>query len=135
MDVLNDAWVDQLDMRRLFAWAVFETYRRYTDDFNARDPLASSQDAGFDAFLQSCGFHTLDVTPCADGRLAHVVRYVLRLPQSAVRRKSHAGATFDIEDNIQKWTKVEMLRHREATPNEASEPTHYLKTVVYHLAR
>ena len=134
MDVLNDAWVDQLDMRRLFAWAVFETYRRYTDDFNARDPLASSQDAGFDAFLQSCGFHTLDVTPCADGRLAHVVRYVLRLPQSAVRRKSHAGATFDIEDNIQKWTKVEMLRHREATPNEASEPTHYLKTVVYHFS-
>jgi carboxysome shell carbonic anhydrase len=76
----------------------------------------------------------LDVTPCADGRLAHVIRYVLRLPQSAVRRKSYAGATFDVEDSIQKWTKVEMLRHREAKPNSADEPTHYLKVVAYHFS-
>ncbi|MGA0937185.1 MAG: carboxysome shell carbonic anhydrase [Sedimenticolaceae bacterium] len=133
-DALEDAWVDQLDMRRLFAWAVFETYRRYCDDFYSQNPLASSDDDDFDAFLQSCGFHTLDVTPCADGRLAHVIRYVLRLPQSAVRRKSYAGATFDVEDSIQKWTKVEMLRHREAKPNSADEPTHYLKVVAYHFS-
>ena len=72
--ILDDAWVDQLDMRELFAWCVFQTYRRYCDDFFQADPLATAADEGFEAFLQECGFHTLDITPCADGRLAHLVR-------------------------------------------------------------
>ena len=130
--ILDDAWVDQLDMRELFAWCVFQTYRRYCDDFFQADPLATAADEGFEAFLQACGFHTLDITPCADGRLAHLVRYVLRLPQSVVRRKSYAGALFDIEDSIQKWVEVEMLRFREGRPNTADAPTRYLKAVVYH---
>ena len=29
--LLEDAWVDQLDMRSLFAWSLFETYRRFSD--------------------------------------------------------------------------------------------------------
>ena len=132
LDTLQDAWVEQLDMRRLFAWCVFQTYRRYCDDFYAHAPLAARDDASFDEFLQSCGFHTLDITPCADGRLAHLIRYVLRMPQAAVRRKSYAGATFDIEDSIQKWIKVEMLRFREGKPNTADAPTRYLKVVAYH---
>jgi carboxysome shell carbonic anhydrase len=132
LDTLQDAWVEQLDMRRLFAWSVFQTYRRYCDDFYANAPLAARDDASFDEFLQSCGFHTLDITPCADGRLAHLIRYVLRMPQAAVRRKSYAGATFDIEDSIQKWIKVEMLRYREGKPNTADAPTRYLKVVAYH---
>lgn len=130
--ILEDAWVGQLDMKSLFAWCVFETYRRYCDDFYTKHPLALEADSDFDAFLQECGFHTLDITPCADGRLAHLVRYVLRLPQSAVRRKSYAGALFDIEDSVQKWVEVEMLRYREGRPNTADAPTRYLKTVAYH---
>ena len=131
-DILADAWVEQLDMRRLFAWCVFATYRRYCDEFFGADPLAADNAGEFDAFLQSCGFHTLDISPCADGRLAHVSRYVLRLPHRAVRRKSYAGALFDIEDSLQKWVEVEMLRFREGRPNTADEPTRYLKAVVYH---
>ena len=131
-DILQDAWVEQLDMRRLFAWCVFSTYKRFCDDYYLNDPLASQDAAGFDEFLQACGFHTLDISPCADGRLAHVVRYVLRLPQEAVRRKSYAGALFDIEDSIQKWIKVELGRFREGQPNTADEPTRYLKAVIYH---
>ena len=135
--VLADAWVEQLDMRRLFAWSVFETYRRYCDDFFTADPLRASgsgptDEAGFTAFLQDCGFHTLDVSPCADGRLAHVIRYVLRLPYRQVRRKSYAGAMFDIEDSLEKWIETEMLRYREGRPNTADAPTRYLKAVVYH---
>lgn len=133
-EILADAWVEQLDMRRLFAWCVFETYRRYCDDFFGQDPLASDSGGEFAAFLQDCGFHTLDVSPCADGRLAHVIRYVLRLPQDQVRRKSYAGATFDVEDSIQKWVEVEMLRYREGRPNLADAPTRYLKTVIYHFS-
>ena len=135
--ILADAWVEQLDMRRLFAWCVFETYRRYCDDFFTADPLrstgsGSTDEAGFTAFLQECGFHTLDVSPCADGRLAHVIRYVLRLPYRQVRRKSYAGALFDIEDSLEKWVETEMLRYREGRPNTADAPTRYLKAVVYH---
>ena len=131
-DILADAWVEQLDMRRLFAWCVFSTYRRFCDGYYRNDPLASRDDEGFDAFLQACGFHTLDISPCADGRLAHLVRYVLRLPQQSVRRKSYAGALFDIEDSIQKWTEVELARFREGRPNTADAATRYLKVVTYH---
>jgi carboxysome shell carbonic anhydrase len=133
-DILADAWVEQLDMRRLFAWCVFATYRRFCDEFFTTDPLSVGDGGDFDAFLQSCGFHTLDISPCADGRLAHVIRYVLRLPHRAVRRKSYAGAMFDIEDSIQKWVETEMLRFREGRPNTADAPTRYLKVVVYHFS-
>jgi len=131
-DILADAWVEQLDMRRLFAWCVFSTYRRFCDDYYRNDPLADRDDEGFDAFMQACGFHTVDISPCADGRLAHLVRYVLRLPQRAVRRKSYAGALFDVEDSVQKWTEVELARFREGKPNSADAPTRYLKVVAYH---
>ncbi len=132
-DILADAWVDQLDMRRLFAWSVFETYHRFCDDFFATDPLNLAEDE-FQNFLMQCGFHTLDISPCADGRLAHVIRYVLRLPYRAVRRKSYAGALFDIKDSLEKWTETELMRFREGKPNTAEEPTRYLKTVVYHFS-
>lgn len=131
-DILADAWVTQLDLRRLFAWCVFSTYRSYCDDYYRNDPLAVCEDEDFDEFLQACGFHTLDISPCADGRLAHLVRYVLRLPQQAVRRKSYAGALFDIEDSIRKWTEVELARFREGRPNHADAPTRYLKAASYH---
>jgi carboxysome shell carbonic anhydrase len=129
---LEDAWVEQLDMRRLFAWCVFETYQRFCDDFFNNDPLASGNDSNFKSMLQECGFHTLDVSPCADGRLAHVIRYVMRLPYREVRRKSYAGAMFDIEDSIDKWVETELLRFREGQPNTADLATRYLKTVIYH---
>jgi carboxysome shell carbonic anhydrase len=131
-DVLEGAWVEQLDMRRLFAFCVFKTYKRFCDDFFRNDPLASADADGFDEFLQACGFHTLDISPCADGRLAHVVRYVMRLPHRAVRRKSYAGALFDIDNSLEKWVETEMLRYREGRPNLADAPTRYLKTLVYH---
>ena len=130
--LLDNAWVDQLDMRSLFAWCVFETYHRFSDDVFSRDPLDSSNDEAFQALLQECGFHTLDVSPCADGRLAHVIRYVLRLPYKAVRRRSYAGAMFDIDDSMNKWTRTELMRFREGVPNTADAPTRYLKAVVYH---
>ncbi|MET0049568.1 MAG: carboxysome shell carbonic anhydrase [Candidatus Thiodiazotropha sp.] len=132
--ILTDAWIEQLDMKRLFAWCVFATYRRFCDDFFTRDPLATEDAHSFEGFLQTCGFHTLDISPCADGRLAHLIRYVLRLPHRSVRRKSYAGAMFDIDDSIQKWVETEMLRFREGRPNTADAPTRYLKLVAYHFS-
>lgn len=132
-DILADAWVTQLDMRRLFAWCVFQTYQRFCDDFFANG-LLSRLETEFQTFLIDCGFHTLDISPCADGRLAHVISYVLRLPHKAVRRKSYAGAMFDIEDSIEKWTETELQRFREGKPTTSDMPTRYLKAVVYHFS-
>ena len=131
-EILADAWVEQLDMRRLFAWCLFQTYRRFCDEFFTADTLGARDDDGFQGLLQECGFHLLDVSPCADGRLAHVIRYVFRLPFRVVRRKSYAGALFDIQDSLDKWTETELLRYREGRPNAADAPTRYLKAVVYH---
>jgi carboxysome shell carbonic anhydrase len=111
---------------------VFETYQRFSDEFFSGNQLIDDKD--FQSFLIDCGFHTLDVSPCADGRLAHVISYVLRLPYREVRRKSYAGAMFDIEASLAKWTETEFLRFREGRPNTADEPTRYLKTVVYHFS-
>lgn len=131
--LLSNAWVEQLDMRSLFAWSVFETYHRFCDEVFTRDPLGqSARDADFQSFIQQCGFHLVDVSPCADGRLAHVIRYVLRMPYKEVRRRSYAGSMFDIEDSLEKWVRTELLRFREGKPNTSDAATRYLKTVVYH---
>ena len=131
-EFLQDSWIKSLDIGRLYAWCVFETFRVMSDEFFDEKPLASSEGDDFQRFIEECGFHTLDVSPCADGRLAHVIRYVLRLPYKIVRRKSYAGAMFDVEDSLQKWVETEMLRYREARPNPADANTRYLKVAVYH---
>ena len=125
-------------MRTLFAWCVFEAYEQTSLRFFNDDPLAAaagSADAqAFEAFLLDCGFHLLDVTPCADGRLAHAIAYGLRLPFSSVRRRSHAGALFDVENTVNRWVKTEHRRYREGLPNPAHADTRYLKVVVYHFS-
>jgi len=136
--VLETAWTSQLDMRTLFAWCVFEAYEQASLSFFNDDPLAaqagSAEAEAFNTFLLECGFHLLDVTPCADGRLAHAIAYALRLPFSSVRRRSHAGAMFDVENTVDRWVKTEHRRYREGLPNPAHADTRYLKTVVYHFS-
>ena len=138
LPILERAWVSQLDMRTLFAWCVFETYEQTSASFFEDDPLdgkaGSPAAEAFDAFLLECGFHLLDVTPCADGRLAHAIAYALRLPFSSVRRRPHAGALFDVENTVNRWVKTEHRRYREALPNPAHANTRYLKVVLYHFS-
>ncbi len=138
LHVLEKAWVSPLDMRALFAWCVFRAYQQCSDDFFNSDPLNGAQESvealEFQSFLMDCGFHLLDVTPCSDGRLAHSIAYVLRIPFSAVRRRSHAGALFDVENTVNRWIKTEHRRYRENFPNTAQTPTRYLKVVTYHFS-
>ena len=138
LPILERAWVTQLDMRTLFAWCVFETYEQTSAAFYEQDPLGACPGSpaaeAFDAFLLSCGFHLLDVTPCADGRLAHAIAFALRLPYSSVRRRPHAGALFDVENTVNRWVKTEHRRYREGRPNSAHEDTRYLKVVLYHFS-
>lgn len=138
LPILDMAWVSQLDMRTLFAWCVFETYEQTSASFFETDPLGgkpgSAAAEAFDRFLLSCGFHLLDVTPCADGRLAHAIAYGLRIPFSSVRRRPHAGALFDVENTVNRWVKTEHRRYREGIPNPAHDDTRYLKVVLYHFS-
>lgn len=133
--ILADAWVDRLDLRSLFAQATFETFRQASREHFAGTPLGVLGDGeAFRAFLLDCGFHEMNVTPCADGRLAHAISYVLRLPVGAVRRKSYAGALFDVEEAVQRWSSVEVGRLRAGQPNPADAPTRYLKAAMYHFS-
>jgi carboxysome shell carbonic anhydrase len=136
--LLETAWVTQLDMRTLFAWCLFETYEQISASFFEEDPLGGrpggSAAEAFDAFLLECGFHLLDITPCADGRLAHAVASALRIPYSSVRRRPHAGALFDVENTVNRWVKTEHRRYREGLPNPAHADTRYLKVVLYHFS-
>ena len=136
--ILDKSWVKPLDMRGLYAWCVFKQHEKFSDDFFKNDPLcgaASSTEAkDFEKFLMDCGFHLLDITPCSDGRLAHTVAYVMRIPFSSVRRRSHAGALFDVENTVNRWIKTEHKRYREGLPNLASKDTRYLKIVTYHFS-
>ncbi len=136
--VLEKAWVRPLDMRALFAWCVFQSHQKTSDQFFYSDPLNGSDESKdaseFQLFLEDCGFHLLDITPCADGRLAHSIAYVLRIPFSAVRRRSHAGALFDVEKTVNRWVKTEHKRYRESLPNPSTQTTRYLKVVTYHFS-
>ena len=136
--ILEQSWVRPLDMRALFAWCVFQSHQKFSDHFFQEDPLQGANGGAgseaFEAFLLECGFHLLDVTPCADGRLAHTIAYALRIPFSAVRRRSHAGAMFDVENTVNRWVKTEHRRFREQIPNEAHAATRYLKVVAYHFS-
>ena len=136
--ILEKAWVKPLDMRALYAWCVFKQHDKFSDDFFKNDPLEGSSGSieakNFERFLLDCGFHLLDITPCSDGRLAHTVAYVMRIPFSAVRRRSHAGALFDIENTVNRWIKTEHKRYREGVPNSADKDTRYLKIVTYHFS-
>lgn len=130
--VLDRSWVTGLDLRALYAHAVFETFRVLGEELFRNDPLEGSRIEQMQRFFRECGFHRVGIAPCSDGRLAHVVSYVLRLPYAAVRRKSSAGALFDVEESVQRWVETELARFREARPNPADEPTRYLKIGVYH---
>ena len=136
--ILDKSLVKPLDMRALYAWCSFKQHEKLSDNFFENDPLdgaSGSRNAKeFEKFLLDCGIHLLDITPCSDGRLAHSVAYVMRIPFSSVRRRSHAGALFDIENTVNRWVKTEHKRYRESIPNEPQKNTRYLKVVTYHFS-
>ncbi len=131
---LRGAWTRQLDVSSLYAFCVFEQFKKMSRRFFEQDPLqGQQQDAVMRKFLD-LGFHAVGVAPCADGRLAHLTGYVLRLPYGLVRRKAHAGVLFDISESVRNWVFVEHRRFCSAEPNAAQDPTRYLKIAAYHFS-
>ncbi len=119
----------------LFSKIVFAQFMRMSEDFFVNDPLNGQSADDAQKMFEDCGIHALGVSPCSDGRLAHFISYVLRLPYSLARRKAHAGALFDISESVRNWVFVEHSRFREAKPNSAEAPTRYLKMAVYHYSK
>ncbi len=132
-DVLSDAWVTTLDMRKLYGHSVLQTYHALARELPARWNRPADADA-MQRFFIECGFHEVDISPCADGRLKGLLQFVLRLPLQAVRRKSYAGAMFDVELNVKHWIETELRRFREGLPTLADAGTRYLKIAVYHFS-
>ncbi|HUN90859.1 MAG TPA: carboxysome shell carbonic anhydrase [Burkholderiaceae bacterium] len=129
-------WAEPLDARRLYARLVVGTFGRLmAEGFDA--PMAPTDDGeNAAALVRRWGFHAIDISPCADGRLSGVIDYVLRVPAAVVRsRRSSAGALFDVEEALRRWESVELERWRHARPNAPQEATRYLKLGIYHFSR
>jgi len=129
--ILADAWVADLDMRALYGESVMRMLRLLTDQERHTNAQQDTDEAM--AFFLDSGYHAVDISPCSDGRLKGLVRYILRLPDGAVRsRKSYAGAMFDVDANVKRWVETELMRFREGLPVTADAGTRYLKIAVYH---
>jgi carboxysome shell carbonic anhydrase len=122
--------------RKLYAKTIFDRFLQMSNDFFIKDPLSGSgnkQDAtNAKSIFKDAGFHAIGLTPCADGRLAHIGSFVLRLPYSFVRRKAHAGSLFDVSESVRNWVFIEHDRFRKSIPSMIVENTKYLKIAVYH---
>ncbi len=130
-DLLEDAWVTGLDLRALHAYCIFRSYKDCVEKVDVDQAPWRERMTLDEAFFQSCGYHTVDISPCADGRLQGLLPFVLRLaPNDAVNVKAYAGAMFDVEADVADWTHRELDRLTGGIPG--GETGNYLKVAVYH---
>lgn len=131
MALLEDAWVTGLDLRALHAHCIFQSFKVCVDRVDVDQAPWRERMTLDEAFFQSCGYHTVDISPCADGRLQGLLPFVLRLaPNEAVSVKAYAGAMFDVEGDVADWTHRELDRLTGGIPG--GEDGNYLKIAVYH---
>ncbi len=135
LELLTVSWAAPLDIRRLYAHCVVTTFCRLIERQLDRGVTRLFEGESAEALIQRFGFHAIDITPCADGRLSGVIDYILRVPPPVVAfRKSYAGAMFDVEESLRHWETVELRRFRDSRPNAANAPTRFLKIGVYHFS-
>lgn len=135
IDFLQQSSIGELNLSALYSECVFNQFLEFSKEFFEEDPLKGQQTEELQNEFQNIGYHAVGVSPCADGRLAHFVSYILRLPYSMVRRKAHAGALFDVSESVRNWVFTEHLRFREAKPNSVDNDTRYLKIASYHFSK
>ncbi len=124
-----------LNMRFLHARCVIGTFCRLIREGGARQPTSRSDGEDAATLIRRWGFHAIDVSPCADGRLSGLLDHILRIPPAVVAyRESSAGALFNITESLRHWEAIELGRWRDGRPNPASEPTAFLKIGVYHFS-
>lgn len=132
---LQADWARPLDLARLYARCVLAVFCALIEREFDRGLARMHEGESAEELIRRWGFHAIDITPCADGRLAGVLDFILRVPPSVVAyRKSYAGAMFDVEEALRHWEAVELRRWREGVPNAATESTRFLKIGVYHFS-
>ena len=133
---LESSWSTPLHLGRVYARCVLGTYRKLVErEFDRGLAVLLDEGESNEVLIRRFGFHAVDITACADGRLAGAVDFILRVPPAVVVwRDAYAGALFDVEDSLHRWEAVELRRWREGRPNDASEPTRYLKIGLYHFS-
>jgi carboxysome shell carbonic anhydrase len=133
---LESSWSTPLDLGRIHARCVLGTFRNLVEREFDRNLLALVDEGeSIEVLIRRFGFHGVDITACSDGRLGGAVDFILRVPSAVVVwHDSYTGAMFDVEDALHRWEAVELRRWREGWPNDASEPTRYLKIGLYHFS-
>ena len=133
---LESSWSTPLDLGRIHARCVLGTFANLVEREFDRNLLGLVDEGeSIEVLIRRFGFHAVDITACADGRLGGAVDFILRVPPAVVVwHDSYAGAMFDVEDALHRWEGVELRRWREGWPNDASEPTRYLKIGLYHFS-
>lgn len=134
-DDLESSWSAPLDLGCIHARCVLGTFTSLVEREFDRNLARLAEGESAEVLIPRFGFHAVDITTCADGRLGGAVDYVLRVPPAVVVwHDAYAGAMFDVEDALHQWEAVELRRWREGWPNDASEPTRYLKIGMYHFS-
>jgi len=128
---LEHSWATGLDLRALHAECIIRTIGQCVEGAERDQQPWRERMAIDDAFLHACGFHTVDISPCADGRLQGLLPFILRIaPSRNVFSKAYAGVMFDIEGDLADWTMRELDRLSGGMPGR--EAANYLKIAVYH---
>ncbi|MCP5244347.1 MAG: carboxysome shell carbonic anhydrase [Burkholderiales bacterium] len=131
VSLLEDAWVAGLNLRALHSYCVFRSFKECIS--KARFDQASWRECNalHTDFIHTCGYHTVNISPCSDGRLQGLLSFILRLaPSESVYVKAYAGAMFNIEEDIANWAHRELERLSGGLPGQ--EDNNYLKIAVYH---
>ncbi|MHB1950918.1 MAG: carboxysome shell carbonic anhydrase [Acidiferrobacteraceae bacterium] len=128
-DLLGNAWVSGLDLRTLHSYCIFRSFKECIENTAADQAPWHDRMMLDGAFIRACGYHTVDVSPCADGRLQGLLPFVFRVsPDAPVRVKAYAGALFDVEGDVADWAERELLRLAD------NDEDNYLKIAVYHFS-
>jgi hypothetical protein len=126
-ELLENAWVSGLDLRTLHSYCIFRSFKECISNTDADQAPWRDRMVIDAAFIRACGYHSVDVSPCADGRLQGLLPFVFRVsPDAPVTVKAYAGVMFDVEDDVADWTQSELLRIAD------NDQANFLKIAVYH---
>ncbi|MDP3950852.1 MAG: carboxysome shell carbonic anhydrase [Microbacterium sp.] len=129
------SWSKPLNLGLLHARCVIATFCNLVEREFDRTHALVEEGEDAESLIRRFGFHGIDITSCADGRLGGVVDFILRVPPAiVVAHSSYAGAMFDVEAALHQWEALELRRWRLGVPNDPTEPTRYLKVGVYHFS-
>ena len=135
VEELVATWSAPLDLGRIHARCVIGTFANLVEREFDRNLARLAEGESAEVLIRRFGFHAVDITSCSDGRLGGAVDFILRVPPAVVVwHDSYAGTMFNVEDALHQWESVELQRWRQGWPNDANEPTRYLKIGMYHFS-